>query len=110
MCASPGSCGQPFSPRSSLQGSPAGSAPQAALTPGLKNAEGCWWGKLIGNRKAWHSFPAGLGLEGSEGLPFPLSRPAGERGGEHGYLALVFSESPRQSPRHPHLVGTRTVT
>lgn len=53
-------------PRSSHQLSsrqPSQLSPVAVLTPGLKNAEGCWWGKLIGNRKTWHSFPAGLGLE-----------------------------------------------
>lgn len=32
------------------------------LDPGLKNAEGCWWGKLIGNRKTWHSFSRRPGL------------------------------------------------
>lgn len=33
----------------------------------------CWWGEVSGNRKTWHSFLDGLGLESSEGLPFCLS-------------------------------------
>lgn len=50
-------------------------------------------GELIGNRKTWHSFPAGLGLESSEGLPFALACPAGEkrRGASGGIVILLWS-------------------
>ena len=81
VCEGPGRGGSPFHPRPSHhQSRPPHLSPVAVLTPGLKNAEGCWWGEVNWKQEnmAFLSRRPGLGKQRRVAfLPLPSCRGEG---------------------------------
>ena len=80
VCEGPGGR-SPFHPRPSHhQSRPPQLSPVAVLTPGLKNAEGCWWGEVNWKQEnmAFLSRRPGLGKQRRVAfLPLPSCRGEG---------------------------------